>query len=170
MFDSNSFGNNYFDRPLVPSSTTSKKKTDGGNVNVKRRKRRTSARPNRPKPKGTTSNVNMDSKSAYKNYVFKKLRTKSENPNRAMDAVFVNVKTGKEKIVSFGKNGQCTFLTTKDPSYKAWYRQNHSYNEDELMSPNALTNLVLFNKLTIEESLKDYKNKLRRAGDSVPKT
>lgn len=162
MFDSNNFGN-YFERPLMPSDSSAagkrtKSKSGGSKIGESVRAKKT------PMVSGAPVDaLTKDARGVYKNYVFKKLRTKSENPNRAMDAIFVNAKTGKEKVVSFGKNGQCTFLSTKDPTYRAWYRQSYPYNEDELMSPNALTNLILFNKLTIEDSLKDYKNKLRRA-------
>lgn len=68
----------------------------------------------------------------------------------------------KEYKVSFGAKGMSDYTIHKDKERKRRYIERHSgmnENWDEPMTPGALSRWILWNKPTLEASIKDFKNK-----------
>lgn len=82
-------------------------------------------------------------------------------------AVFINLKTDKTKTVHFGSAGMNDFTVTRDTDAKARYLARHKPREnwDNPVSAGALSRWILWNKPTITQSLKDYKNRFRNILD-----
>ena len=103
---------------------------------------------------------------------FRGLR-RSKNSDKKFDAMFrskgcpcgANDKPAcgaKEKIVSFGAAGMSDYTKHKDPARKELYIKRHSgMGEDwnDPLTPGALSRWILWNKPSLEESIKDYKKR-----------
>ena len=98
----------------------------------------------------------------YKNYYF--LDIKKSKGDKKYDAIFMNSKTGKNKIVSFGKKGEKDYTQHNNKDLLEFYDFKHKKKENwnDLMSSAALNKYILWNKKTLESSIRDYKSKLKR--------
>jgi hypothetical protein len=98
---------------------------------------------------------------------------KSKKEDKKYDAYFrekkcpcsINAKPecgAEEKIVSFGAKGMSDFTKHKDEERKSRYLARHKgMNEDwnDPLTPGALSRWILWNKPTLEASIKDFKNR-----------
>jgi len=85
---------------------------------------------------------------------------KSHNKDKKLDAIFE--KDGKEKIVSFGASGYTDFTKPPhDEKKKELYIKRHQKRENfnDPLSKGALSRYVLWNKPSLQESIKDYKKR-----------
>jgi hypothetical protein len=89
----------------------------------------------------------------------------SHKKDKKLDAVFEIDKEGhkKEKIVSFGAKGMSDYTKHHDEERKERYLKRHQSAEDwnNPTSAGALSRYILWNKGTIKESIKDFKNKFK---------
>ena len=89
----------------------------------------------------------------------------SHKKEKKLDAVFEIDKDGRkrEKVVSFGAAGMSDFTKNRDEERKERYLKRHQSNEDwnNPTSAGALSRYILWNKGTIKESIKDFKNKFK---------
>jgi hypothetical protein len=86
----------------------------------------------------------------------------STKKGKKFDAYFTYTLDGKkrEKVVSFGAAGYMDYTTHKDPQRKDSYRSRHQKdNINDPLSPGALSWYILWNKPSLKESIKDYRNK-----------
>lgn len=83
---------------------------------------------------------------------------KSTRKDKKYMMIFDNNKT-----VHFGASGYEDFTTHKDEERKKNYIKRHEKNEDfnNPYTAGAMSRWILWNKPTIEESFKDYKNKFQ---------
>lgn len=89
-------------------------------------------------------------------YKFLKLKKATDNKHK-YEAVFLNTETNKEKTVKFGAKGYEDYTIHKDEERKERYIKRHAKdNLTDPLSAGALSMFILWNKPTIEESLKDY--------------
>lgn len=97
---------------------------------------------------------------------------KSKKYNKKYDAYFREKKCpcglndkpecgAEEKIVSFGAKGMSDFTKHKDEERKKLYLARHKANEDwnDPITPGALSRWILWNKTSLEASVKDFKNR-----------
>lgn len=93
-------------------------------------------------------------------YKFLELK-KSTDGKHKYEMIFLNTKTNKKKSVKFGFYGASDYIQHKDEDRKQRYILRHQKNENwnNALSPGALSRWILWNKTTIEASLKDYLNK-----------
>lgn len=94
-------------------------------------------------------------------YTLEKL-TKSKDPLKKYDAVF-KTPSGKEKIISFGKKGEIDFTQNNDKNLREFYdfKNSKKFEKANLISSEALNKWILWNKPTIEDSIKSYRKKLK---------
>ena len=88
--------------------------------------------------------------------------TKSDR-DKKFKAVFRN-KEGKKKTLHFGAKGMSDFTKNKDPKRKERYLKRHSAKELKENwkvpdTPASLSRWILWNKPSLESSIKDYKKK-----------
>lgn len=97
------------------------------------------------------------------NYKFIKI-TKSSKKNKKLDAYFINKKTNKIKIISFGDSNYSDFTKHKDEKRKERYLNRHRKNENwkDPMSKGALSRWILWNKPTLKSSIQDYKRRFNK--------
>ncbi len=90
---------------------------------------------------------------------------KSRNIKYKFTAIF-DLGNGKKKKVNFGAKGYKDFTTHKDVERKRRYLLRHKKKEDwtDPLTAGALSRFLLWNKTTIEASIKDYK---KRFGISI---
>ena len=85
---------------------------------------------------------------------------KSNLEDKRMTAIFYD---GNKKIktVHFGQAGASDYTIHKDPERKQRYIERHEKNENwnNPMSAGSLSRWILWNKPTLQESIKDYKKK-----------
>ena len=68
--------------------------------------------------------------------------------------------TPDNKKLHFGGKGYSDFLINKDDKRKELYIARHKKNEDwEKINPGSLSRWILWNKPTIQESIKDFEKK-----------
>lgn len=81
---------------------------------------------------------------------------KSDKPGKRMKAVFDGKKT-----VHFGSKGASTFLEHRDTKIKRAWIARHKVREDwnNPITAGALSRWLLWNKPSLDASIKDYKNK-----------
>ena len=85
---------------------------------------------------------------------------KSKKNNKKWDAIFLK-DNGKEKSVSFGQKGADDFTKTNDIPQRRRYRNRHK-KDLETNDPTRAGHLawfLLWNKPTLEASIKDYKKR-----------
>jgi hypothetical protein len=89
-------------------------------------------------------------------YKFIKLE-KANDKKHKYQAIFLNEETNRKKTVKFGGYGYEDYTIHKDEERKERYIKRHAKdNLTDSLSPGALSMYILWNKLTIEDSLKDY--------------
>ena len=84
--------------------------------------------------------------------------TRSDRPNKKLKAVFEN---GSKKTIHFGQKGASDYTKHKDPERKKRYIDRHRKNEnwDNPKTAGTLSRYVLWNKPTLDASIKDYKKR-----------
>lgn len=87
---------------------------------------------------------------------------KSTRPGKKLDAVFES-DTGRTKRVSFGQAGSPDYTLTGDEERKRLYLLRHKAREDWTKpdTPGALARWILWNKPTIEESVRDFRARFK---------
>jgi len=90
-------------------------------------------------------------------YKFLKLK-KSTDGKHKYEAIFLNTENNREKTVKFGAAGYEDFTTHGDEKRKERYIKRHDKREDfeNPITAGSLSRYILWNKPTIEDSLKDY--------------
>tara|TARA_R110000772_G_scaffold237382_1_gene349292 strand:- start:215 stop:508 length:294 start_codon:yes stop_codon:yes gene_type:complete len=91
---------------------------------------------------------------------------KGKSKNKKWKATFSHLVDGKSKkikTVQFGSKGMDDFTITKDKDQKQRYLDRHRKREDwnDYMSAGALSRWILWNKPTLEASVKDYKKRFK---------
>lgn len=86
---------------------------------------------------------------------------KSNLENKKMTAIFYDINNKKIKTVHFGQAGASDYTIHKDPERKQRYIERHEKREDwnDPMKPGTLALYILWNKPTLQESIKDFKKK-----------
>lgn len=86
---------------------------------------------------------------------------KSTNSSKKLMAIFYDKNNKKIKTTHFGGKGYSDFTIHKDPNRKKQYLLRHKKNEnwDDFMSAGSLARYILWNKKSLEESIKNYKKK-----------
>lgn len=77
-------------------------------------------------------------------------------------AVFRDETTGRSKTVHFGASGYSDYTTHKDPERKQRYLERHGRGREDWndpTTPGALSRWLLWNKPTLEASLRDFKRR-----------
>ena len=84
---------------------------------------------------------------------------KSNLPEKKMVAVFYDKE--KTKTIHFGQAGASDYTIHKDSERKQRYITRHEKNENwnNPMTAGALSKYILWNKPTLQESIKDFKKK-----------
>lgn len=85
---------------------------------------------------------------------------KSTRPEKKLMAVFDN--DGRSKTVHFGAKGMSDYTKHKDEERKKRYIERHKGMGENWNKPDtagALSRWVLWNKETLEASIKDYKKR-----------
>lgn len=85
---------------------------------------------------------------------------KSDKSDKRMKAVFDGKKT-----VHFGSKTGSTFIDHKDPKKKTAWEARHKVRENwnDPMTAGALSKHILWNKSSLEASIKDYKKRFSLA-------
>lgn len=85
--------------------------------------------------------------------------SKSDKPNKKLKAVF-NI-NDKEKNIYFGNTKYSDYTIHKDKKRKEAYIRRHEVNENwnNPLTSGSLSRWVLWQKPTLEEGIKYYKNK-----------
>lgn len=86
----------------------------------------------------------------------------SKRPGKKFDAVF-ETESGRTKRVPFGQAGAPDFTKTGDEERKRLYLIRHKANEnwDKPDTPGALSRWLLWNKPTLEESIRDFRKRFK---------
>jgi hypothetical protein len=86
----------------------------------------------------------------------------SKRSGKKYDAVFES-DTGRTKRVSFGAAGMDDFTKTGDEERKRLYLIRHKAREnwDKPDTPGALSRWLLWNKPTLEESIRDFRRRFK---------
>lgn len=86
--------------------------------------------------------------------------TKSNRKDKKLKAVFKDI-YGKEKTVHFGAKGYEDYTIHKDEERKDRYLKRHKVNQDwnDFTTPGSLSRWILWNKPSIKESIKDFKER-----------
>ena len=87
--------------------------------------------------------------------------TKSNNPKKKFTAIFFNKEGKKIKTQHFGAAGMSDFTIHKDEERKQRYINRHKKRENffDPMTAGSLAVHILWNKTTLRESIKDFKQK-----------
>lgn len=83
--------------------------------------------------------------------------TKSDKPDKKLKAVFLQ-DNGRTKTIYFGAAGMSDFTIHRDKERKKRYLERHAKNENwnAPMTAGALSRWILWNKPTIEASIRDF--------------
>jgi len=86
---------------------------------------------------------------------------KSDQDKKKFVATFFDKDKKKVKTTHFGSAGMSDYTINNDDKRKELYLNRHQKNENwnDFISAGALSRWVLWNKKTLELSLKDYMNK-----------
>lgn len=89
---------------------------------------------------------------------------KSTNKTKKLMAIFYDKDMNKIKTVHYGASGYSDYTLHLDPKRKERYIARHSKNNQDWTDPmtaGTLSRYVLWNKTTIEASIKDYIKRFR---------
>jgi hypothetical protein len=95
--------------------------------------------------------------------MYKFLKLKKSTGKHKYEAIFLNTENNREKTVKFGASGYEDFTTHGDEKRKERYIKRHDKREDfeNPITAASLSRYILWNKPTIEDSLKDYLNRFK---------
>ena len=84
---------------------------------------------------------------------------KSNRKDKKYMVSYINQDTKKINTIHFGDKGMSDYTQHKDDERKQRYIKRHQVNEnfDDPYSPGALSRWILWNKPTLDESIRDYK-------------
>jgi hypothetical protein len=111
-------------------------------------------------------------------YKFIKLQEANDKKHKYR-AIFMDLKTNREKRVSFGAKGYNDYLiynkiTTKEEAdkHRERYIKRHDKREDfeNPITAGSLSRYILWNKTTIGDSLRDYLKRFKNIIDSKEAT
>lgn len=82
---------------------------------------------------------------------------KSKKKGKKYDVIY------KGKVISFGSEGMSDFTIHKDKERKQRYLDRHKKNENwnDPMTAGALSRWILWNKPTLDASIKDFKKRFK---------
>tara|TARA_R100000654_G_scaffold19326_1_gene39542 strand:- start:4081 stop:4383 length:303 start_codon:yes stop_codon:yes gene_type:complete len=86
----------------------------------------------------------------------------SSKPNKKLDAVFKNTKTGRTKTTSFGAKGMDDYTLTKDKEQRTRYRTRHQKDlkTNDPTKAGYLSYYILWgNSTSRRENIKNYKTR-----------
>ena len=88
---------------------------------------------------------------------------KSTNPEKKLMAIFTNKDKSKKKTIHFGANGMSDYTIHKDKDRMGRYLNRHRKREnwEQCDTAGALSRWVLWNKPSLQGSIKDYKKKFK---------
>ena len=116
----------------------------------------------------TTMKKTKDRKSSsssapvYQNYIFKKIQ-RSKEPSKKYEAIFQHyAKKDKLKVVSFGSTEKRDYTQHKDKNYRDFYLKQNKIDQNNLMSPKTLEQMILWNKPSFQQSVEIYKKVWKR--------
>lgn len=97
---------------------------------------------------------------------YEKVVISKSDRDKKYKAVFTSKDGKKKKTLHFGAKGMSDFTKHKDPKRKARYLARHNpKNTNENWSiadtPASLSRWILWNKPSLDESIKDYKRKFK---------
>lgn len=136
-----------------------------GPVDKPKRKTQILKEKSKEKSKKSSSSEKMKRPSGsipYKEYYFIDIK-RSKNPEKKLDAIFVNSKTGKEKRVAFGSKKVKDYTQHHDKKLRENYELKFKSkgNIKDLMSSATLSKIVLWSKPTVEAGIREYKRTLK---------
>lgn len=87
--------------------------------------------------------------------------SKSKAKGKKMTAVFTDGK--KKKTIHFGAKGMSDYTLNNDPKRKERYLKRHMKREnwDNPQTAGALSRWILWNKKTLDGSIKDFKKRFK---------
>ncbi len=87
----------------------------------------------------------------------------SPNKLKKYRAVFINLKTNKQKTTDFGQKGANDFTITGDEEAKKRYLKRHAkdLNTKNPLRAGYLSYYLLWNKKTLTASIQDYKKRFK---------
>ena len=98
----------------------------------------------------------------YKGYYFVDIKP-SNNLEKKYDAIFMDSKNGRTKIMSFGDKKVKDYTQHKDKKLLAEYMEKHKNDETkDLMTTSALNNIILWNKSSLSGAIKDYRDRMTK--------
>lgn len=85
---------------------------------------------------------------------------KSHLPKSKFDAIFTK-DDGKQKVIPFGAKGYSDYTMHHDDERKNRYIERHKKNENfnDPMTAGSLSRFLLWNKPSLHQSIKDFKNR-----------
>ena len=88
--------------------------------------------------------------------------TRSDRDGKKMKAVFIK-KDGKTKTIHFGAQGMSDYTKHRDEERKKRYLDRHRANEtwEDPMTAGSLSRYVLWNKPTVQASIRDFKRRFK---------
>lgn len=86
---------------------------------------------------------------------------KSTKSDKKLMAIFTNNDKSKKKTIHFGANGMSDYTIHKDKDRRERYLNRHKKREnwEQCDTAGALSRWVLWNKTSLQGSIKDYKKK-----------
>ena len=82
----------------------------------------------------------------------------SDREGKKYTAIFYNNDKKKLKMTHFGASGYSDYTQHKDPKRKQRYIERHKVNENwnDYMTAGSLSRFILWNKQSLQDSIKDY--------------
>jgi type III secretory pathway component EscR len=96
--------------------------------------------------------------------IIKVVIKKSTNQKKKYMAIFYDKDNKKVKTTHFGATGYSDFTKHKDEKRKERYIKRHQKNNqnwNDYTSAGSLSRYILWNKVSLIKSIKDYKRKFR---------
>jgi len=85
----------------------------------------------------------------------------SKRKDKKLTAEFYDTDTLKTKTIHFGSKGYSDFTKHKDVKRRELYLKRHAKNEnwEDFQSAGSLSRYILWNKPTLDKSIKDFKKR-----------
>ena len=138
---------------------TKQKKSNKLKKSVKKPVKKSSKKSSKKSVKKSTKKVVKKVGKCFANKVVIKKNTKSD---KKLMAIFTNNDKSRKKTVHFGANGMSDYTIHKDKDRMKRYLNRHKKREnwEQCDTAGALSRWVLWNKPSLEGSIKDYKKNL----------